>query len=155
MVAEEYHFQYCPKLVVFSQDGEQVLLAKRYGEADYDGTFAFIGGKLETTDESIDDGLRREKTQEVGTDCRIRVATQMPYTIRFVKSDGNMLLVPHHYAEFVGGDIRINPDEYSDYAWVKLSELEAFEPKIPNIPQMVQAVLRLKPLLTQSDFITI
>ena len=46
-------FQYCQKLIVLSEDKTQVLLAKRKGEADYDGVYSFIGGKMETTDESM------------------------------------------------------------------------------------------------------
>ena len=59
-------FQYCQKLVVLSTDKQSVLLAQRKGEADYDGVFSFIGGKLETTDESLLAGMRREKNEEIG-----------------------------------------------------------------------------------------
>lgn len=54
------HFQYCQKLVVLSQDLDKVLLARRKGEADYDGVFSFIGGKMEMTDESLLAGMKRE-----------------------------------------------------------------------------------------------
>jgi hypothetical protein len=43
-------FQYCQKLIILSADKTKVLLAKRKGEADYDGIYSFIGGKMETTD---------------------------------------------------------------------------------------------------------
>ena len=52
-------FQYIQKLVVLSSDRQSVLVAKRKGEADYDGTFSFIGGKMETTDESLIAGMKR------------------------------------------------------------------------------------------------
>lgn len=42
-----------------------VLLAKRRGEADYDGVFSFIGGKLESTDGGLVQGLRREKMRRL------------------------------------------------------------------------------------------
>ena len=42
----DYNFQYCQKIVVLSKDKNKVLLCKRKGEADYDGTFSFIGGIL-------------------------------------------------------------------------------------------------------------
>jgi len=41
-----------------------VLLAKRAGEADYDGTWSFIGGKMETTDATLVAGMQREKNEE-------------------------------------------------------------------------------------------
>ena len=63
---EQYNFQYCQKIVVLSKDRTKVLLCKRKGEADYDGIFSFIGGKMETTDISIIEGLKREKDEETG-----------------------------------------------------------------------------------------
>ena len=73
-------FQYCQKIVIFSKDGTSVLLAKRRGEADYDGVFSFIGGKLESTDGGLVQGLQREKDEEIGpmieigrASCRERV----------------------------------------------------------------------------------
>jgi ADP-ribose pyrophosphatase YjhB (NUDIX family) len=50
---ENLLFQYCQKIVVYSQDGQKVLLCKRKGEADFDGTFSFIGGKMERSDGGI------------------------------------------------------------------------------------------------------
>jgi 8-oxo-dGTP pyrophosphatase MutT (NUDIX family) len=154
-MVERYAFQYCPKLVVFSADGRSVLLAKRKDEADYNGVYSFIGGKLDVSDGSIAAGLRREKTEEIGTACQIKVALNPTINLQFAKSDGSSMILPHHYAEFVDGDIHINPGEYSEYAWVELSELGGFEPKIPSIPHMVEAVLRMKPLLAQGDFTTL
>ena len=68
-------FQYCQKIVLFSQDGSAVLLARRRGEADYDGVFSFIGGKLESTDGGLVNGLRREKNEEIGSAAKIAVVT--------------------------------------------------------------------------------
>jgi hypothetical protein len=47
---ENLLFQYCQKIVVYSQDGQSVLLCKRKGEADFDSVFSFIGGKMERSD---------------------------------------------------------------------------------------------------------
>ena len=49
-------FQYCQKLIILSADKSQVLLTKRKGEADYDGVYSFIGGKMEntTTDQLVE-----------------------------------------------------------------------------------------------------
>jgi ADP-ribose pyrophosphatase YjhB (NUDIX family) len=49
------------------------LLAKRKGEADFDGVFSFIGGKMETTDETLLAGMQREKNEEVGDEVRLRI----------------------------------------------------------------------------------
>jgi len=41
-----------------------VLLCKRQGETELNEIFTFIGGKMETTDDSILQGLKREKDEE-------------------------------------------------------------------------------------------
>ena len=130
-------FQYCQKIIVLSDDRTQVLLAKRKGEQDYDGVFSFIGGKLETTDGGFVEGLRREKTEEIGGEARVAVLPNPTYNIYFQKKDGHHMVLPHYVAVYRGGDIQIN-DEYSEFKWVALDELEQFEPKIENIPEFAQ-----------------
>src|SRR5690349_3214273 len=114
----KYLFQYCQKIVVF--DGTKVLLAKRYGEADFDGTFAFIGGKMERTDSSILEGLRREKNEEIGEDVKLNVLTLFSINGMYLKKDGNSMILPYYYAEYQEGEINLNAEEYSEYKWVEL-----------------------------------
>lgn len=149
-----YHFQYCQKIIVFSKDMKKVLLCKRKGEADYDGVFSFIGGKLETTDSSIFEGLRREKEEEIGKNCKIRVYPGFSLNLLFRKKDGNAMILPHYLAVYANGEIILN-EEYSEHKWVPLAKLKSFEPKIPNIPQTVKEILRLKKVAKANEFILI
>lgn len=144
MSATKYDFQYCQKLVVFSVDWGSVLLARRRDEADYDGTFAFIGGKMETDDASIVAGLRREKDEEIGRLARLRVYIGATNNVLYRKNDGSSMILPHYLAQFAGGDIEPNDEEYSELRWVSLGDLVRFEPKIENIPNMVNWALVLK-----------
>lgn len=137
MATDTTLFQYCQKLIVLSGDKQSVLLAKRKGEADYDGTFTFIGGKMETTDDSLLAGMRREKNEEIGPDARVNVLADETRNLLFRKKDGNAMVIPHVASVFAGGDIRLS-DEYSEYRWVPLTELDAFEPKIDNIPELTR-----------------
>jgi len=148
-------FQYCPKFVLFSEDWASVFLARRKGEVDYDGTFGFIGGKMETTDADIQEGMYREKNEEIGSDAKVRLCLTFSYPILFRKKDGSSMIIPHHIAQFIGGEIKLNDDEYSEYRWVPLKDLESFEPKIENIPTVVDWALRIKPLLTDKDFVEV
>lgn len=150
----QYYFQNCQKLVVFSADGSAVLLAKRKGENDFDGVYSFIGGKMETTDESIVAGMQREKNEEVGNEFKIRLYPIFNTTVYFLKKDGSNMVLPHYYCEHVGGEVKLN-EEYSGYLWVPLSELESFEPKIATIPGIVEKLLRLKPLMKENEFVII
>lgn len=130
-------FQYCQKLVVFSADKQSVLLARRRSEIDYDGVFSFIGGKLETTDESLLAGMQREKNEEVGSSVKLKVLPDETYNILFRKKDGNTMVLPHIPAVYENGEITLN-EEYSEYRWVPLAELETFQPKIESILPMAR-----------------
>lgn len=146
-------FQYCAKLIIFSADKSAVLLARRKGEADYDGTFSFIGGKTETTDGSLLAGIKREKTEEIGESAKVRVCWTMScYQTWFQKANGMTVVLPHHVGIYEGSDIQLNPDEYAEYQWVPLAELNALQPKIDNIPDAVKAAQRLLEILEPEDF---
>jgi 8-oxo-dGTP pyrophosphatase MutT (NUDIX family) len=146
-------FQYCPKLVLFSADRQSVLLARRVGEADYDGTFSLVGGKAETTDESLLAAIKREKDEEIGPNAKVRVCWRMSaYQVLFRKKDGNAMVLPHHAAVFADGEIVINPEEYTEYRWVPITELATFKPMVENIPDVVQAAQRLLAILSDDDF---
>lgn len=134
-------FQYCQKLIILSPDKQSVLLARRKGEADFDGTYSFIGGKMETTDESLVAGMKREKDEEIGPSAKVCVLPHETYNLLFRKKDGNVMVLPHVAGIFVSGEIKLN-DEYSDYLWAPIADLEAFEPKIDNIPALTKWALQ-------------
>jgi len=149
---QQYNFQYCPKIIVLSKDRTTVLLCKRKGEADYDGVFSFPGGKMETTDQSIVEGIQREKNEELGEQFKISLLQIFSLNILFRKKDGNAMIVPHYIAFHQGGEISLSQEEYSEYKWVTITELDAFGPKIENIPEMVRQVLRLAEISSEKDF---
>ncbi|HBG82042.1 TPA: hypothetical protein DDW69_04390 [candidate division CPR2 bacterium] len=147
-------FQYCPKIAVFSQDGSSVLLCRRKGEADYDGVFSFIGGKMEHKDLSIIDALSREKTEEVGELFRIKVLPHYSIDTFFVKKDGSRMILPHYYAVHQSGEINLS-EEYDDYRWVPLNSLDEFEPKIENIAWIATLLSRAATIAEDEDFVAV
>ncbi len=150
----KYLFQYCQKIVVFSKDNSQVLLAQRKGEADYDGVYSFIGGKMETTDKSLIEGMKREKNEEVGEKFIIRLNPVFNTSNYFIKKDGNSMILSHYYSQYVRGGIELN-DEYSNYKWVAVNDLDHFQPLVETIPEMTKRLLRLFPFMNDKDFIEI
>lgn len=151
----KYAFQYCQKIVLLSKDGKQLLLAKRKGEADYDGVYSCIGGKMEITDKSFLDGLKREKDEEIGAGAKIKVYPLSTYNFLYTKKDGNKMVLPYHLAYFVGGLIELNTNEYSDYKWIPIESLESFEPKIPNDVDALKWALEISKTVADNDFIEI
>jgi len=151
MTATKLLFQYCQKLVLFDKE-DRILLARRKDEADYDGIYSFIGGKMETTDTNLAEGVRREKTEEIGSKAIVFAAPHITYNVFFTKKDGSHMILPHIYGYYDGGKINLN-EEYSDYIWVPEADIDAFEPKIETIPDAVRWAQKLRQILDQNDLI--
>jgi hypothetical protein len=64
--------------------------------------FSFIGGKMETTDDGIIAGLKREKDEEVGENFKIKIFPNLSYNTFFRKKDGNAMILPHYLAVHIG-----------------------------------------------------
>lgn len=152
---DQYSFQYCQKIVVFSKDRTKVLLCKRKGEADYDGIFSLIGGKMEVTDKDLLAGLQREKNEEVGKNFKIKICPTYSTTYYYyVKKDGSHMVLPYYLAIYDSGQIELN-EEYSEFKLVAINELETFKPLVPTTPEGVRRLLKIWPLLTEKDFVLI
>lgn len=148
-------FHYCPKLIVFSKDKKSVLMARRAGEADYDGVYTFIGGKTETTDGGLVEGLKREKDEEIGPGVKLKVCYLMScYQVWYQKKNGNCMVLPHHIAIYQGGEIKLNLSEYDDYKWVSVADIDQHA-QIPANAPAVRAALRYLPILSDDDFVEI
>jgi ADP-ribose pyrophosphatase YjhB (NUDIX family) len=148
----QYLFQYCQKIVVISHDYKSALLCKRRWEADYDGVFSFIGGKMETTDDGIIAGLKREKDEEVGENFKVKIFPTLSYNTFFRKKDGNAMILPHYLALYIEWEIMLS-EEYSEYRWIEIEKLADFEPKIPNIPEVITQLLNQN--ILASEFVII
>lgn len=151
---DKYNFQYCQKIVVYSKDEQSVLLCKRKTEADFDETFSFVGGKMEITDKSIINGLKREKNEELGENFKIKIYPAFTTNIFFVKNDGRVMILPHYYAVYDRGEIQLS-SEYSEFRWVPLKDIAAFEPKIHTIPEILDKFAVLKNIIFKTEFIEI
>lgn len=151
---DKYGFQNCQKIVVFRKNNTEVLLARRKGENDFDGVYSFIGGKMETTDGGILDGLKREKDEEVGENFKIKIYPIFNTMNYFIKKDGNFMVLPHYYARYESGEIKLN-EEYSYYKWVEVEKLAEFEPKIPTVEIMAKNLLRLIKIIKEEELVLI
>jgi ADP-ribose pyrophosphatase YjhB (NUDIX family) len=155
-MSTQYLFQYCPKLVIFSQDRQSILFARRKGEAEFDEYWSLIGGKMETTDETIIGSIKREKDEEIGKGFRMRIAPMFScYNVLFKKKDGARMILPHIVAQRLDGEVRLNSSEYSEYRWVAVTELASFGPKVDNTGDVVQNAVRLLSFLGVEDFIEV
>lgn len=147
-------FQYCQKLVVFNISMDKVLVAKRKGEADFDGVYSFIGGKMEHFDKTFVEGLKRERTEEVGNEFKIKVFPNYTITREYVKKDGSNMILPHYVCIHQKGEIELN-NEYSEYKWVDIKNIESEENLIFSIPEIVLQMKKEFEIINQLDSIII
>ena len=154
MNKDKYNFQYCQKIVVFSKDMNSVLLCKRKDEDDFNEIYTFIGGKMETSDKDIISAIQREKDEEIGESFKIELYPKFSNNVNYVKKNGDFMILPHYYAKHISGEVKLN-EEYSDYKWVGIDNLDAFEPKINNISETVKILLKLRTIIKDEDLIVI
>lgn len=129
-------------------------MAKRKEENDYDGIYSFVGGKMETSDMGILEGLKREKCEEIGEEIKIKIWPIFNTMNYFVKKDGSFMILPHYYARYESGEVKLN-DEYEDYKWVEIEKLAEFEPKIPSVEPMVKNLLRIIEVIKEEELVEI
>lgn len=141
-------FQYCQKLVVFNPNMDKVLLARRKGEADFDGVYSFIGGKMETTDETILKGMYREKCEEIGFRNKVLIYPDLVHHEVFTKKSGDKMILPHYVCIFSEGEIDLN-DEYTDYIWYDVNNILDAPNVIPTVPDIVGKFKGLEGILKE------
>jgi hypothetical protein len=72
----------------------------------------------------------------------------------YVKKNGKSMILPHFFSVYEEGNIIIN-DEYSEFNWVKVEDLENFEPKIDTIFGVVHKLLLANQLYENSENVLI
>lgn len=109
---------------------------------------------MEHADGGIVQGLQREKNEEVGNSFLMQICPSLSYNIFFLKKDGNQMILPHYVARHLSGEVLLS-DEYETYAWVPLSQLEVFSPKIESITEVVAWAVRVMPVIRPTDWVQI
>ena len=100
------------------------------------------------------EAIKREKDEEVGSEFKVKIFPTYSTNAFFVKKDGSRMVLPHYYAVHEEGEIKLN-EEYSEYTWVPLVDIYMFEPKIPNIPEIITKLESLKQIQCDTDSVII
>ncbi len=64
------------------------------------------------------------------------------------------MVLPHYYAVHVSSEPQIN-EEYSEFRWVSLKELDSFAPMVETIPKTVLEILKLEKVMKKEDLVLI
>lgn len=119
------------------KDNKYLITKRSPNKKRFPGMWTVPGGKMETSDylrlpkdtehywyNVLERTLRREVKEEVGIDIEnIEYVT----SLATVHSDGGPSLVISCMADYASGDIKLNPEESSAYAWVNLEEAKKYQ----------------------------
>lgn len=107
------------KLIIQNSAGE-ILVLKRRGYGDLDGTWDIPGGRIESTEDLIT-GLKREVREEIGVDFVGKPQIIAAQDIFPADSDRHIVRLTHLLTEDIA-NINLS-DEHSEYRYAQAVEL--------------------------------
>ncbi len=131
--------QYLHEVVITAiivKDGKYLITRRSLNKKRFPGMWTVPGGKMETSDylklpkdtehywyNVLERTLRREVKEEVGIEINnIYYVT----SLATVHGDGSPSLVISCMADYVSGEITLQPEELDKYAWVSLEEAKNY-----------------------------
>jgi len=111
--------------IVWSGDGERILIARRHLEDEHGGLWEFPGGRVEEG-ERLEEALTRELKEELG----ITVEVLAPLVrIKHTYPESRIALHAFHCRHISGNPSAI---DCADWAWVSISELLSYRFSPPD-----------------------
>lgn len=155
---EDKLFYFVANVVVFRKSDNRCLILKRHErEKVHPGRYAVPGGKLEWDnldihhptringdvldfENAIEDLLKREVQEEAG----IEIEQKLSYlnSVAFIRPDGIPVILVKFCALYKSGDVVLEEEGFTDYAWVNGEEVLNYE-CIDGISEEVQQTIGL------------
>jgi len=140
---KEKLFYFVANVVVYrEEDGKCLILKRHEREKVHPGKYAVPGGKLEWKDfdllnptrfngevldfeNSVEDLLKREVLEEAG----IEIQDGLVYlnSVSFVRPDETPVVLVKFAAKYRKGEVVLEEDAFSDYAWVDSDEVKNYD----------------------------
>jgi 8-oxo-dGTP pyrophosphatase MutT (NUDIX family) len=118
------------------KDGKYLITRRALTKKRFPGQWVVPGGKLETDDYKdlpkdsefywhnvLERTLKREVKEEVGIDID---NIQYVANLATIHADGNPSLVISCVADYVSGEVTLQPDESDQFAWVDIEEAKNY-----------------------------
>lgn len=135
-------FYFVANVVIYRESDGRCLILKRHDrEKVHPGKYCVPGGKLEWKDmdvnnptringnvldyeNAVEDLLAREAFEEAG----VRIKKGLTYTnsVSFIRPDGIPVVLVKFAAKYESGDIKLEEDGFTDYAWVNADEVTKY-----------------------------
>jgi 8-oxo-dGTP pyrophosphatase MutT (NUDIX family) len=122
---------------IIVKDGKYLITRRSLSKKRFPGKWTVPGGKMETNDylqlpkdtefywyNVLERTLRREVQEEAGIDiANIDYVT----SLATVHEDGRPSLVISCSADYAGGEVKLQPEESDQYAWVDLAAAKEYD----------------------------
>lgn len=153
MTALTYHL--CPTLVIFKEDLSAVLLLKPRKPEAYAGSYSFIGGHMEDSDEFLLSGIiKRVKDSQIGQACRVKYYDALCSYSLHVSIHDQPIVSPHHFALHVGGPIELGGD-FVEYLWSPVAASVKVGPRGDDCSSIVRSLLTVGSIPMDRNFIEV
>ena len=135
-------FYFVANVVVCRDDGRCLILKRSEREKVHPGKYAVPGGKLEWKDldlgkatrmngevidfeNSVEELIKREVYEEAG----IGIHGELKYinSVSFVRPDGIPVVLVKFAAKYKNGEVKLEEDGFSDFAWVNGEEVDDYD----------------------------
>lgn len=136
-MAENQYLHEVAITAIIVKDGKYLIARRAPGKKRFPNMWTVPGGKLETKDyldlpkdtehywyNVLERTLKREVMEEVGIEIKnIEYVT----SLAMVHADQNPSLVISCLADYAAGEVTLQKEELSEYAWVSLEEAKGYE----------------------------
>ncbi len=149
-------FYFVANAVIYRpSDGRCLILKRSEREVAHPGKYGVVGGKLEWQDLSlenpgrvhgevldypgaVDDLLRREIREESGLE--VKLPAKYLYTMPYIRPDGIPTVMVKYAVEYESGDVKLEEDSFSDYAWVTAEEARDYACMDGIVDEIAQSI---------------
>lgn len=151
-------FYFVANVVVYRDSDKKCLILKRSErEIAHPGRYGVIGGKLEWQDmpvekpdhingdvldyhDMIEKLIERESLEEAG----IEIYPEIRYinSKTFIRPDEVPVVLIKFTAKYKSGDVKLEEDAFTDFAWVNAEEVKKYE-CIDGIPEEIEQTINI------------
>lgn len=155
---EDKLFYFVVNVILFRASDHRCLIIKRSDtEKVHPGKWAVPGGKLEWKDIDVDNpeslnGVVKDYdsaipalvAREVKEECGLDVIGELHYLMSkvFIRPDGIPVVLIKFASEVRDGDVVLEEDAFTEYAWVNSEEVASYN-CIGGVPEEIQRTINL------------
>ena len=136
-------FYFVANVVVFREkDGKCLILRRSENEKVHPSKYCVPGGKLEWNnlpinnptringdvldyENSVEELLKREVLEEAG--INIKDGLKYLNSVSFIRPDGIPVVLVKFAAKYSSGEVKLEENSFTDYAWVNAKNIEKYE----------------------------